>query len=80
MRLDQPYTLNPVYQASQKTEHTTLECPIFDEDGNEIATGTIDVEYYKLGQTTYITNLVSACHPDDVTATLYNEFKNYERV
>lgn len=63
-----------------QTEHTVLTCPILDEDGNEIATGTIDVEYYKLGQTTYITNLVSACHPDDVTATLYNEFKNYERI
>ena len=79
MRLDQPYTLNPVYQASQKTEHVSLECPIFDTDGNEIGTGKVEVEYYQKNGRTYIVHTESPCHPDDVQATLWNEFKNYER-
>lgn len=78
-RLDQPYSLNPVYQESQKTEHITLDCPIFDQDGNEIGTGKVEVEYYRKGMRTYIVNVESPCHGDDVAVTLSNEFKNYER-
>lgn len=68
------------YVKTPENSHLTLECPIFNEEGDEIATGTIDVEYYQVGSKTYIVNTSSACHPDDVQATLWNEFKNYERV
>jgi len=68
------------YVKTPENEHITLDCPIFNEEGDEIAMGSIDVEYYQVGSKTFIVNTVSACHPDDVSATLYNEFKNYERV
>jgi len=78
--LDHPRSLNPCFQEPVENEHTVLDCPIFNEEGDEIAMGSIDVEYYQVGSKTFIVNTVSACHPDDVSATLYNEFKNYERV
>jgi len=77
--LDQPYSLNPVYQESPNYEFTCLECPIFNENGDQVAWGEVHVEYYQKNGRTYIVNVESPCHGDDVAVTLTNEFKNYER-
>jgi hypothetical protein len=60
----------------------TLFCPIFDEEGHTLGMDEeIEVEYYELDGKTYIVDACSdKCHPDDITAALDENFKNYERL
>jgi hypothetical protein len=66
----------PIYN-----DFVTLECPIINEDGDKVGMDEIEVEYYELDGKTYIVNVNSdKCHPDDITAALDENFKNYERL
>ena len=54
---------------------------VLNEEGHQIGTDEIEVEYYELDGTTYIVDACSdKCHPDDITAALDENFKNYERL
>ncbi len=64
----------------RESEFKTLSAPIFDEEGEEIGTGTIEVEFVEVCATAYIRSYEAdkRIHSDDLHAALREEFTSYE--
>lgn len=64
----------------RKSQTKELTAHIFNDDGEEIGTGKIFVEYSEVGLTTYISSIErdAKIHIDDLHSALREEFKNYE--